>query len=87
MRYTRHALDAMRRRHVSREEVEFVVKHAEQSYQGSRYGNEATVYQWRHLAVVADAQTVLTILLRSQEEWTDADMRARNAAERRRNGL
>lgn len=88
MRFTHHALDAMRRRDVTREEVEFVVRNCEQSYQQrSRHGNEATVYQWQHLAVVAAGQTVLTILSRQPGMWSDADVRATQAAQRRRNGL
>lgn len=76
--YTHHARQVMERRDVSGLDVEAVLSDPETSTNTSR----GLLYSRGDLTVVTDrADTgrtvVITVLLRSQEQWTDEDARAR----------
>jgi len=78
---TRHAIDVMSRRGITWADVVRTVERPEVTYAGSRYaGDDRIVHQAGDLAVVTTpAGCVVTVLLRTTEQWTDADARQRTA--------
>jgi len=75
---SRHVLEKMAARDVSWAEVLTVLTDPEQTWTSFNPRGRVTVSQRGDLAVVsADNGTIITILLRSQSEWSDADVQKR----------
>ena len=75
--FTRHATDRMRARDVSLADIEHVLANYRQSW--STHGQ--ITYQGDDLTVVAipspGKSRVITVLLNSEDPWSDEDVRAR----------
>jgi hypothetical protein len=76
---TSHARTAMLRRDMDVREVMLTAIEPQQTYADSQYNPRSRVHQRGDLAVVVDPhdKVIITVLLRSGEQWTDADARGR----------
>lgn len=81
-RVTAHARDAATRRGFSLREVLLAVAAPDLTYPQENYGEGRALYRRGRVAVVvhAPSRTVITVLLNSADEWSDADCRESAAA-------
>lgn len=75
--YSRHALDTMDRRGVTHERVEAALIHPDVVETNEHNGRTGWRYHRGALCIVVsrDGTTVITVLLRSLEQWSDDDAR------------
>jgi hypothetical protein len=79
-RFSVHARDVVRRRGFDKEGVLLACVDPQVTYTAYNYGPGRSVHQRGHLAVVVDrrALVVVTVLLRTQQSWSDDDARRVN---------
>ena len=79
LQYTNHAIKQMIARHVSDTDVQQVLRDSTTTYTQSHRDGQRRVHQRGPLAVVTDLTNtvIITVLLNSGDDWTDADVRSR----------